>query len=238
MVFGRREFVGGLAACAFHPVRALAQSPSTVASSHGEMPLGLGSDRDGLIYVPLSYKSGTAMPLVVMLHGAGGSSYSARSRFALADELGFIILAPDSRDERTWDELLGAFGPDQEFIGAALRHAFSKFAIDTRRVALCGTSDGASYALSLGIGNGDIFTHLMAFSAGFVLPQRVRGKPRIFISHGTADRVMPIDTTGRDVVRRLKALGYDVTYREFDGGHTVPPAIAREAFEWFAGGSQ
>ena len=44
---------------------------------------------------------------------------------------------------------------------------------------------------------------------------------------------MPIETTGRNVVQRLKALGYDVTYREFDGGHTVPPEVSREAFEWF-----
>ena len=50
---------------------------------------------------------------------------------------------------------------------------------------------------------------------------------------GTKDQVMPIDQTGRDVARRLKALGYDVTYREFDGGHTVPEPVTREAFEWF-----
>ena len=190
----------------------------------GEHPLGLGSDRDGLIYVPAQYKSGVGMPLVVMLHGAGGNGYSARARFPLADELGFLILAPDSRDERTWDELLGAFGPDEQFIGAALNSIFSRCTVDRKRVALAGVSDGASYALSLGVGNGDIFSHLIAFSAAFVLPSRVRGKPRIFISHGTEDQVMPIATTGRDVVRRLKALGYDVTYREFKGGHTVPPA--------------
>jgi phospholipase/carboxylesterase len=201
--------------------------------ARGAHDLGLGSDRDGLIYVPPGYKPGVSMPLVVMLHGAGGNRDSARTRFPLADELGFIILAPDSRDERTWDELLGAFGPDEQFIGASLGYVFNKFSIDASRIALAGVSDGASYALSLGIGNGDIFSHLIAFSAAFVLPARVRGKPRIFVSHGTEDQVMPIDATGRDVVRRLKALGYDVTYREFKGGHTVPPEISREAFEWF-----
>ena len=173
------------------------------------------------------------MPLVVMLHGAGGNGMSARIRYPLADELGFIMLAPDSRDERTWDELLGAFGPDEEFIGAAVRSTMARCSIDRRRVALAGVSDGASYALSLGVGNGDIFSHLIAFSPAFVLPSRVRGKPRIFISHGTRDQVMPIESTGRNVVRRMKALGYDVTYREFDGGHAVPDPISREAFEWF-----
>ena len=44
---------------------------------------------------------------------------------------------------------------------------------------------------------------------------------------------MPIDITSRRFVPRLKKLGYDVTYREFDGRHTLPPPLLREAFEWF-----
>ena len=230
MIIARRSFLAGVAGVALRAAQG-GSAPGAIAS--GEHAIGLGVDRDGLLYVPSGYKPGVPMPLVVLLHGAGGNGMSARARFPLADELGFIILAPDSRDERTWDELLGAFGPDEEFMGAALRSTFSRCTIDRRRVALAGVSDGASYALSLGIGNGDVFSHLIAFSAAFVLPARVRGKPRIFISHGTKDAVMPIDTTGRDVVRRLKTLGYDVTYREFDGGHTVPPEISRAAFEWF-----
>ena len=156
----------------------------------------------------------------------------ARSRYDLADEYGVVLLAPESRDERTWDELLGGFGPDEEFIGAAMKRLLASYPIDRSRLALAGVSDGATYALSLGIGNGDIFSHLIAFSPAFVLPSRVRGKPKIFISHGTHDEVMPIDTTGRDVVRRLKALGYDVTYEEFDGGHTVPDGVVRKAVGW------
>jgi phospholipase/carboxylesterase len=39
-----------------------------------------------------------------------------------------------------------------------------------------------------------IFTHIIAFSPGFVIPGAgLRGKPRIFVSHGTADRILPID---------------------------------------------
>ena len=33
-----------------------------------------------------------------------------------------------------------------------------------------GFSDGASYALSLGAANGDLFTHIAAFSPGFMRP--------------------------------------------------------------------
>ena len=73
----------------------------------------------------------------------------------------------------------------------------------------------------------------MAFSPGLMEPLAARGKPRIFISHGTSDSTMPIDDTSRKFVPRLKALGYDVTYREFDGPHTINPDEARTAFKWF-----
>jgi len=33
----------------------------------------------------------------------------------------------------------------------------------------------------------------------------------------------------------LKRRGYDVTFREFEGGHQVPPDIARDAMRWVAG---
>ncbi len=64
----------------------------------------------------------------------------------------------------------------------------------------------------------------MAFSPGVMQPIEVHGKPRIFISHGISDQVMPIDVTSRTFVPRLKKLGYDVTYREYEGRHGVPPA--------------
>ena len=101
-------------------------------------------------------------------------------------------------------------------------------------MAIAGHSDGASYALSLGIGTGDTFGKIMAFSPGVMQPAEVHGKPKIFISHGLSDPIMPIDVTSRRFVPRLKGLGYDVTYREYDGRHGVTPAIVREAFEWFS----
>ena len=79
-----------------------------------------------------------------------------------------------------------------------------------------------------------MFSRVLAMSPGVMQPAAVRGKPRIFISHGTTDPVMPIDITSRKFVPRLKGLGYDVTYREYEGRHQLPPAVAQEAMEWFA----
>ena len=62
--------------------------------------------------------------------------------------------------------------------------SISRYAFDPAHIAVGGFSDGASYALSVGITNGDLFTDVIAFSPGFMAPARQQGKPRLFISHG------------------------------------------------------
>lgn len=204
-----------------------------VKAKPGLHELGLGDRRDGFLYVPRKYRADHPAPLAVMLHGAGGTARRALGPFLnLADEAGLILLATDSR-RQTWDVLEGGYGPDIVFLDRALELTFARCAIDPKRIAAEGFSDGASYALSVGTTNGDLFSHLIAFSPGFLLPREQRGKPGIYISHGKADQVLPIDSCSRKLVPRLKSDGYEVLYREFDGPHTVPEDIAREALEWF-----
>ncbi|HYH46455.1 MAG TPA: phospholipase, partial [Thermoanaerobaculia bacterium] len=109
-------------------------------------------------------------------------------------------------------------------------------AVDAARLAIGGFSDGASYALSVGLTNGDLFTHVLAFSPGFMAPARQEGKPGIYVSHGTRDEVLPIARCSRQLVPQLEQSGYQVIYREFDGPHTVPAEIARQATNWLVGG--
>lgn len=65
------------------------------------------------------------------------------------------------------------FGPDVQYINKSLEHVFSRYSIDPNRLGIAGFSDGASYALSLGLPNGDLFTHIVAFSPGFMRPPSV-----------------------------------------------------------------
>lgn len=65
------------------------------------------------------------------------------------------------------------FGPDVDYINKSLEYVFSRYLIDPRRLGLAGFSDGASYALSLGLPNGDLFSHIVAFSPGFMRPPDV-----------------------------------------------------------------
>lgn len=204
------------------------------SATPGLHSLGIGTRRDGYLYIPTSYQADRPAPLVVMLHGAGGASRHGLAPFQQhADKAGLLLLAPDAR-RQTWDVIQDRrFGPDIAFLDRALAHTFARCSVDPRRIAAEGFSDGASYALSIAVTNGDLFSHVIAFSPGFMAPAGAQGKPRFFVSHGTHDQVLSIDACSRRIVPRLKRAGYDVTYQEFDGPHTVPPAIARQALDWF-----
>lgn len=206
----------------------------TLKAETGSHAIGLGKERDGLLIVPKSYRPETPAPLAVLLHGAGGSARRVVSLFPMADDLGIIVLSTDSRGS-TWDGIRDGFGPDIEFLNRALDLTFERCAIDKRRMAIGGFSDGATYGLSVGVASGDLFTHILAYSPGFLIPSPTHGKPKVFISHGTSDQILPIDQTSRRLVPRLQAADYDVKYREFDGRHAVPPEIAREGLDWFLG---
>src|SRR3977135_3260612 len=224
----RRRFLAAAGAMAFARAARAADDPVRI----GQQPPKLGdASRDGLLYIPQGYKTDVAMPMVLMFHGAGTAALNVSYPFPIADDLGIIILAPDSRDEATWDMLLHGYGEDVEFIGAALKQTSARCTVDGKRMPIAAHSDGASYALSLGLGTGDTFGKILAFSPGVMQPAEVHGKPKIFISHGLSDPVMPIDITSRTFVPRLKKLGYDVTFREYEGRHGVPPAGAREGVE-------
>ena len=197
----------------------------------GERPLGLATGRDGFVYVPAGVDPARPAPLIVMLHGAGGRALNFRRLIPRADEQNVILLATDSR-EMTWDAIRGSFDADVAFLDRALQHTFEHCTIDNKRIALGGFSDGASYALSVGLNNGDLFTHLIAFSPGFMIPPGRVGKPRIFVSHGTKDSILPVSSSNRRIVPSLKNDRYEVRYEEFDGPHTVPEDIARAAFAW------
>jgi predicted esterase len=190
-------------------------------------------DRSSLLLVPEGYRPNTALPLVVALHGAGSTAQGPIDFLgSYAESNRFIVLAPESAGG-TWDGVEGIYGPDLTTIDAALRLTFARCAVDATRICLEGFSDGASYALGVGITNPEIFTSVVAFSPGFVTnAEHQGGKPRIFVSHGTRDGVLSIDTTSRVIVPALRADGYDVTYVEFDGTHMIPTAIASAAVQF------
>jgi phospholipase/carboxylesterase len=212
--------------------RLVARPRTNADTSLATGPLGLGDGRrDGVIQMPSAPATGK-VPLFVFLHGATQSGAGLLQRIGpAADQAGIAVLAPDSRGT-TWDAIADDFGEDVTFLNRALDFVFARLNVDPSRVAIGGFSDGASYALSLGLANGDLFPRIVACSPGFVIQAPAAGHPRLFISHGTHDQILPIDQCSRVIVPRLRSRGYDVTYREFEGRHELPSEVAGDAMRW------
>jgi phospholipase/carboxylesterase len=207
-------------------------SPPAV-STPGVHPLDLEPGPEVLVCVPTSSAAADPQRLVLTLHGAGGNAQGGLAPLLpLADTHRLLLVAPSSRDN-TWDVITrGGWGTDVQRINQALTRAFATYPVDPTRSAISGFSDGASYALSLGLANADLFTHIIAFSPGFLVPTPRVGTPHVYLSHGLTDTVLPIDQTTRRIVPRLHAADITTEVHEFDGGHTVPPEIAEDAVRW------
>lgn len=207
----------------------------TKAATKGITEITFSGDKHGLLYVPESYSSDVKMPLFIALHGASGSSSFWKSYYDRAEERGFILLALDSK-KYTWDAIIKGYAEDLERIDKSLKYVFKRCFIHEENVALAGYSDGATYTLSLGPSNGDLFTHLIAFSPGyFIHSEPLVGKPIIYVSHGDSDPVLSVETTRDQIVPYFSNDGYDVTYYEFRGGHTVPAFVSEQSLDWFFG---
>jgi phospholipase/carboxylesterase len=227
MIDRRELFKLGLGALAFGC--ASAAEPGRLRARPGASQTAAPLKPPAILYVPPKPTGAFAL----ILHGATGEPDRIINRLRPdADEFGVTLLAPKSQDI-TWDAIRGTFGPDVAAIDDALRAAFATCKVDRKHVAVAGFSDGATYALALGRANGDLFTHVMAFSPGFLIPVDTVGHARFFLSHGTKDEILPIDGASRRIARDLRRENLSVKLREFDGPHTVPPEIAREGFAWF-----
>ncbi|PZF86384.1 alpha/beta hydrolase [Micromonospora deserti] len=205
-------------------------APPTTRGTAGLVPLtdaagGLLAE----VYAP-DPADGRPYRLVLLLHGAGGSARQGLDLLLpVADTHRLLLVAPQAVSS-SWDLIVEGFGVDVRRIDGLLASVFAAHPVDG--VVLGGFSDGASYALSLGLTNGDLVDAVVAFSPGFAAPLVTHGRPRVYVSHGTDDPVLPVDVCSRRLVPRLRALGYDVTYDEFPGGHEIPTDLRHRAAAW------
>jgi predicted esterase len=191
--------------------------------------------REAVLVVPEGLPTDAPLPLLVMFHGAGGEANRVLPHLVPhARARRFLLLAPQSMFP-TWDVVIGGHGPDLQRLERALSTVAARFRLDPARLAFAGFSDGGSYALSLGLTNGDVASHVVGLSAGFMNTFSQAGAPRVFLGHGRADRQLPIETSAHAHAKRLLDSGYDLTLQPFDGDHVIVPWVVGRAIDFFLG---
>jgi len=197
-----------------------------------------------LAFIPPGVDAMRPAPFVLVLHGGGSDADWTLNRMTrVAREKGVILLAPQAKGY-TWDAIREArenrrsnapvkFGDDTARVDGSLKLLFAEMPVDPSRCAIAGFSDGASYALSLGPRNGELFSHIMAFSPGGVAPFNDPAKAKIFISQGRQDPVLPFANTADSIVPGFESRGFGVTFEPFNGVHEFREEEIRKAFDWF-----
>ena len=202
------------------------------------------------LYVPTSYSASRAYPLIIALHGLGGTEDTLFDRYGeltrLAERHGYIVAAPLGY------RVDGGYGwgvgnpPDdsiarrrlelsEQDVMQVLGLVSRQYAVDPKRTYLMGHSMGAIGTWRIAAKYPNLWAGIGMIS-GTGQPatqQRMHRIPQIVV-HGDADLTVAVSGS-RAMVEALKTLGGDVLYIEVPrGSHTdvVAPNLPR-IFEFF-----
>jgi len=167
----------------------------------GAFPTGFGEKRANLrvaeetrlvdIYLP--QKRQPRPPLIIVLHGSGGTGRGALWKsgvIELANEVGFIAIAPQARSmkkgdwdnheprEVYWETFPNTDpqkNPDLRFMRKVIEEAKKTYGIDTSRIYLMGVSNGGFFTTLMADTMGDAVAAFSTSSSGLVRCARTAG---------------------------------------------------------------
>ena len=193
-------------------------------------------------------------PLLVLLHGLGGSettlfehASSFDSRFVVLSARGPLVWGPDSYawfTARFTDD-----GPaintkelyaSRERLTQLIAEADAIYEADPARVYLLGFSQGAILALTLALTAPRLLAGVVACAGRIppevlpwaVAPEHSAGLP-VLLLHGRVDKTLPLDWAQR-ARTILEGQRVALDYREYDAGHALTPAMLEDAGAWLA----
>ncbi|MBI5777915.1 MAG: dienelactone hydrolase family protein [Planctomycetes bacterium] len=162
-----------------------------------------GLTRTYWVHLPASYDKSRARPLVIVLHGGGGTgekmiNHTLGGLNTLVDKEGFIAVYPDGIEKHWNDGRPQAISrahkegvDDVGFISALIGRLDKEFGIDRKRVYVTGISNGAKMSFRLACEMTDKIAAIAAVGGSMVDPVSVYKKPSrpisVMVIHGTDD---------------------------------------------------
>lgn len=200
--------------------------------------------RQVLLYTPSQATAGPR-PLVILLHGAGGSAQQILGLaqtpaplsewLAVAQREGLLVAAaqgwPGTDRRSGWndcrrDNPSASSVDDMGFLSALIDEAVARHGADPARIYLMGTDNGGMMALRFAMEAGDRLAAVAVVGASMATDSRctsIRAPLSLLLVHGTADGLVPWDNGPvgrRSEGRHGRVIGAEATvmrWRERDG---------------------
>ena len=192
-------------------------------------------------------------PLLLLLHGYGSNEEDLFSFAQQLPEEYYIISArapyPLPPYGNAWyainfDTDINKFSDNDQAIESRERIAgfidevIEAYPVDKEKVTLVGFSQGAILSYATALTYPEKIERVIALS-GYLnmdiiekeLNTESISKLKFFISHGSADQVIPVEWA-RKAPEFLKSLGLDVEYHEYPVGHGVAPQNFYDLLSW------
>jgi predicted esterase len=185
------------------------------------------------VYVPKGYAASNPMPLVIALHGLGGTEDSFFDQYSrlpvqLAEKHGFLMAAPlGFRVDGFYGSAMMA-GADpaarkrteysEKDVLEVIRLMKANYNVDTSRIYLMGHSMGAIGTWALAAKYPEMWAAAAAFAGtgAPALAEQMKSIPQ-FVVHGDNDPTVNVSGS-RNMTAALKKAGATVTYIEVAGG--------------------
>jgi phospholipase/carboxylesterase len=208
-------------------------------------------DRPVRTFLPTDYQPRYAYPLVVLLHGNGGSEESVGRLAPRLSRRNYVCISlrgpkdlgrrADGRAAFGWATDNSDDGMIEEYLVNAVEQTRRTYHVHSERVYLAGVCEGAEVAYRLGLGMADRVAGVIALNGQ--IPKGT-GAPlfrlgavrnlRVLIGHGVTNPVVPYTAAQRDY-RLMYAAGADVRLVGYQTDHKIHPNMLRDVNRWIMG---
>jgi polyhydroxybutyrate depolymerase len=165
-----------------------------------------GLKRTYLLHVSASYNGKTAVPLLVVLHGATQSPAGIERLSEMsqkADEQNFVVVYPSGtgrlHDVPTWNSgnccgyAMEKHIDDIGFLHMLIDELESDYAIDRKRVYVTGISNGGMMSYRVGCELSDKVAAIAPVEGALNVDCKPAAPVSVIVFHGTADHLVPFD---------------------------------------------
>jgi predicted esterase len=189
------------------------------------------------LFAPTSSLPQKRLPLIVVLHGMGGSGDGTVEKWVQRLSEKFIVVCPTYPIGAWWSKTA------EEIVLRLIQETQEKYPVDQNRIFLSGLSNGAVGAFMIGMNYPDYFAGIIPIAGG--ITERLMtflvnlNNTPVYMIHGAKDPIFPVAYLRR-VNRILSDMKYPVIFREHQesgmahGGHFLPDAEIAPMAAWLS----